>query len=135
MREYVDGIAPKVLVADDNENHCRVAKKLLDSDGYQVRVVHTGEVAIELFESWKPDLVILDSMLPNKCGIECLHHIKNHPALNHTRVVMCSARSDIGYVLSCIEAGASGYVFKPYEPAKFQNRIRHLLQNRHSAAS
>lgn len=123
----------RVLVADDNRNHCRLVKKLMEAEGYQVREASTGESAIKEFESWHPDLVILDSMLPNKCGIECLYHIKHHPQLAGTHVVMCSARTDIHYVLKCMEAGAEAFVFKPFDTEKLRTRVHHLLHRKQPA--
>ncbi len=118
----------KVLIADDNTAHCSIMRRLLEKDGYIVSEAHSGEIAVQFFEEWKPDIVVLDSMLPQKCGLECLLHIRSHPRQNEVKVVMCSAKTDIDYVLSCLEAGADGFIFKPFEAERFQRRIRHIAR-------
>jgi len=117
----------RVLVADDNPQHTGVMRKILGKSGYEVKEVHTGEVALLEFESWRPNLVILDCMLPQKCGLECLEHIRNHPRAAEVRVVMCSAKTDIDYVLTCLESGADGFIFKPFEAHRFSRRIENIL--------
>ena len=122
---FVPGI--RVLVADDDRNHSRLMRVLLQSEGYEVTEAHTGEIACDEMEQFHPTLVILDSMLPQRSGRECLQHIKNHPTLSQTLVVMCSARSDIRYILDCLENGASAFIMKPFENRKFLHQIRHVL--------
>jgi DNA-binding response OmpR family regulator len=118
---------PKILIADDNQTHCTVMRKLLEKEGYEIAMAQNGESALIAFDEWVPDLVILDSMLPQKCGMECLQYIRSHPRKTEVRVVMCSAKSDIDYVLACLEAGADGFVFKPFETVRFRRRIKHIL--------
>lgn len=117
----------KVLVADDNGNHRNIMRLLLEKEGFIVAEAHSGEGAVHAFEEWAPDIVVLDSMLPQKCGMDCLLYIRNHPRQREVKVVMCSAKTDIDYVLACLEAGADGFIFKPFDAERFQRRIRHIV--------
>ena len=118
----------RVLIADDNLAHCKVMHKILEREGYEVEEAHNGESALLAFDEWRPDLVILDSMLPQKCGLKCLHYIRGNPRKAEVRVVMCSAKTDIDYVMTCLEAGAGGFIFKPFEANRFSRRIKHILE-------
>lgn len=120
----------RVLVADDEKGHRKVMRKLLEAGGFEVEEAEDGDIAIEKLRTFAPRLVILDSMLPCRPGIECLRAIKASPETRHIPVMICSARGDIGYVLECAESGAAGYIHKPFDAEGFADRVRRAMGER-----
>lgn len=120
----------KILIADDDVDHCLAMRSILELAGHVVVEAHDGQTALDKLAAEQPDLVIFDSMLPQKTGLECLQFIKSHPALENIPVLICSGKGDLDYVLACSEAGAEGFVHKPYEPDDLRNRVRNILRSR-----
>ena len=118
----------RILIADDDRDHCLAVRAILEHDGHQVFEAHDGQSAIDKVLEERPDLVILDSLLPNKPGLECLRFIKTHPELQSLPVLICSGKGDLEYVLECSEAGACGFVHKPYEPYVLSDRVLKTLR-------
>ncbi len=119
--------AVDILIADDDTDHCFAMKKILEHAGYAVEVAHDGEIALRLLEELRPRLVIFDSLLPRKTGIECLREIQARLEMKSLRVAMCSARTNLDYVLECAEAGAEAFIHKPVEADTLLERIRKIL--------
>ncbi|AXI11026.1 DNA-binding response regulator [Oceanobacillus zhaokaii] len=115
----------KILVVDDEQPIADILKFNLEKEGYQVICAYDGDEAIELAESEKPDLVLLDIMLPNKDGNEVLREIRKTQSMP---VIMLTAKdSEIDKVLG-LELGADDYVTKPFSNRELIARVKANLR-------
>jgi DNA-binding response OmpR family regulator len=122
-----------VLVAEDNVKQAEVLGQYLRQDGYTVRIVHDGRSAIEDFRRSKPDLLILDVMMPKVDGLDVVRVLR---AESDIPVLMLTARSTEDDLLLGLDLGADDYVTKPYSPRELMARVRTLVGrvNRPAAA-
>lgn len=123
----VETAKKRVLVVDDEPDIITIIKTNLEQK-YDVLCVHNGEEAIEKMESFKPDIVVLDVMLPGMDGWELCRKIRKHEdAFTRTKIIMLTARTQSTDVKKSFDAGCDDYVVKPFEPAEFEKRIEQLL--------
>jgi two-component system alkaline phosphatase synthesis response regulator PhoP len=118
----------KVLVVDDEEDIIEVISYNLEKEGYQVLRALSGEEAIEKVLSSKPDLVILDLMLPGIDGLDVCRELKQKPELSLIPIIMLSARGDEADIVSGLELGASDYITKPFSQRILSARIKSVLK-------
>ena len=111
----------RVLVVDDDDNICEVLNMYLKSSGYDTRVVYDGKRAQEEFINYKPDLVILDVMIPSVDGIDVLKWIRREGS---APVIMLTAKGDTFDKVLALELGADDYVVKPFYMGELLARIR-----------
>jgi two-component system cell cycle response regulator len=112
-----------VLVVDDDAVNRLLLSRGLERDGHRVRTVANGLEALEALRAEPFDCVLLDVLMPEMDGYQVLEHIRNHPKLRHTPVIMISALEDVGSVMRCIEMGAEDYLPKPFDPVLLRARI------------
>ena len=118
---------PKVLIADDEPNIVVSLEFLMQRGGYEVRVARNGEEALALVESFNPDLVLLDVMMPLRSGFEVCQRIRENPARRHTKIVMLTAKGREAEVSKGLSLGADLYVTKPFSTQELLAQIRDLL--------
>ena len=110
-----------VLVVDDDSSLAEMLSIVLRQEGFESRIVTRGDLALEAFRSFKPDLVLLDLMLPGKDGIDVCKEIR---AESGVPIVMLTAKSDTIDVVVGLESGADDYIVKPFKPKELVARIR-----------
>jgi len=116
----------KILVVDDAAFMRMMVKDALTKNGYSDIVeASDGAVACTLFESEKPDLVIMDITMPNKTGIEALRDIKAMDS--SAKVIMCSAMGQEAMVLEAIKLGALDFIVKPFKPDRIIQAVTKAL--------
>src|SRR5690625_6115844 len=127
MRVELEGmrLKTKVLVVDDDEALAEMIGIVLNNDGFETYFCYDGGQANDMYRSVRPDLVLLDLMLPGKDGIEILRELRKE---SDTPVVMLTAKSETADVVRGLEAGADDYVPKPFKPAEFVARVRARLR-------
>ena len=111
----------KVLVVDDDAALSEMLTIVLRNEGFDSRVCPSGDRALEEFRDYKPDVVLLDLMLPGKDGIDVCKEIR---AESGVPIVMLTAKSDTVDVVVGLESGADDYVVKPFKPNELVARIR-----------
>ncbi len=111
----------KVLVVDDDASLAEMLTLVLRTEGFDSRVCATGDLALAELRDYRPDVVLLDVMLPGKDGIEVCKEIR---AESGVPIVMLTARSDTVDVIVGLESGADDYVVKPFKPKELVARIR-----------
>ncbi|MBC2580892.1 response regulator transcription factor [Clostridium sp. DJ247] len=121
----MEGLIGKVLIVDDDVNICEVIKMYVESAGYDTRVCHNGKAAEEEFLEYKPDLVLLDIMLPHIDGIDVLKWIRKE---YETPVIMLTAKGETFDKVLGLELGADDYIVKPFEPKELLARIKAVLR-------
>jgi DNA-binding response OmpR family regulator len=120
-------MAKKVLIADDEPNIVLSLEFLMEQLGFEVRAAANGGEALGLVESFAPDLVLLDVMMPVKNGYEVCQQIKGAPQLRHIKVILLSAKGRDIEVTKGIEMGADAYVTKPFSTRELAAKVRDLL--------
>jgi DNA-binding response OmpR family regulator len=117
--------ALRILVVEDDENLRRLVAAYLEREGYQISEAADGSEAIALVDTHKPDLVILDLMLPKISGLEVARAIRAKLA---TPILMLTARSSEADMLQGFEAGADDYLVKPFSPKVLVARVQAILR-------
>src|SRR5439155_10818477 len=115
----------RVLVVDDDRNIVQLVRMYLERDGYQVAVAYDGEEALEQARIFKPDLLVLDLMLPKVDGLEVCKRIRWSSDIP---VIMLTARTTEPDKLTGLDLGADDYVTKPFSPRELLARIRAVLR-------
>ena len=115
----------RVLVVDDDRNIVQLVRMYLEKDGYQVAVAYDGEEALASASAFKPDLVVLDLMLPGLDGLEVCKRIRWDSSVP---IIMLTARPTEGDKLTGLDVGADDYVTKPFSPRELIARIRAVLR-------
>ena len=124
-----------VLVVDDMAANRSVLCRQLELHKYGVISVDSGEAALELLTRTRPDIVLLDYMMPNMNGIEVLRHLRANPATADLPVIMVTARAENAATVEALEAGADDYVTKPIDFSVLRARIdSHLQKQGHASA-
>src|SRR6185503_13972646 len=110
------GAAPRILVVEDERDIAALVAYHLTKEGYRVRTAEGGVEALEAISVERPDLVLLDLMLPGFSGYEVLGELRRRPELNELPVVVLTARRDEVDRVKGLELGADDYVTKPFSP-------------------
>jgi len=113
----------KVLIADDEPNIVTALEFLLKRSGYDVRVVTNGADALALVESYLPDVILLDIMMPVKSGYEVCQRMRERPEWRHIKIVMLSAKGREAEVSKGMSLGADLYITKPFSTQELINAI------------
>lgn len=115
----------KIMVVDDEEHIVELVELYLGEEGYLVESAADGEEAVEKFAQVKPDLVVLDIMLPGMDGLEVLRHIRGS---SRVPVIMLTAKeSEVDKVVG-LELGADDYLTKPFSPRELVARVKAVLR-------
>ena len=117
----------RILIDDDEPNIVTSLEFLMRKCDYEVSVARDGEEALRLAEALRPDLVLLDVMMPRKSGFEVCRRIRENPMLKSIRIVMLSARGRDAEVDKGISLGADAYVTKPFSTSDLVATVRGLL--------
>ncbi len=118
----------RILVVDDDREIVRLVQGYLRQAGYQVLTAYDGEMALHTLRRERPDLLILDLMLPDRDGWALTRLIRSDPSLAATPIIMLTARvEDVDKILG-LELGADDYMTKPFNPREVVARVRALLR-------
>jgi DNA-binding response OmpR family regulator len=129
----VSRMGEKILVVDDNRDNVEILRAFLESRGYVVSEAPDGRTALARVEEVKPDLVLLDVMMPGMDGWQVCRTIKNHPELGSTRVVMVTAKGGFEDKFEGLRSGADDYVVKPVDFKDLESKVqRNLRQSERS---
>lgn len=117
----------KILVVEDEESLLKLESILLTSKGYEVRGVQNGLLALEAIAEEKPDLVLLDIMLPEIDGFEVCRRIKSQDETRHIPVIMLTAKKTREDMARGEKVGADWYITKPFKSAMVIETIQRFL--------
>ncbi len=121
----------KLLVVDDNEDNRYTLTRRLKREGYtNLTTANDGKQALELLQSTKFDLMLLDMMMPEMNGYQVLEHMKADAELRHLPVIMISAVGEVESVVRCIELGAEDYLPKPFDATLLRARVGASLEKK-----
>lgn len=119
----------KILIVDDDENICEVIRMYLDNAKYDTKIVNSGKDVEVVFPEYKPNLVLLDIMIPNIDGIEILKWIRRECKVP---VIMLTAKGDTFDKVITLELGADDYIVKPFEPKELIARVKAVMRRYHT---
>lgn len=118
-------MSSRILIVDDDKSLAEMVGIVLRSEGFEAIYAPSGDTALKVFESQKPDLVLLDLMLPGVDGIEVCREIRKTSGVP---IIMLTAKGDATDVVYGLETGADDYVIKPFNPKELIARIRARLR-------
>ncbi len=121
-------MAGKILIVDDTETMRLYEHMLLSGQGYDLEMAKNGVDALEKIENNKPDLVLLDIMMPKMDGIECCKRIKANQETQEIKVVMVTTKSEYEKVKEAFAAGCDDYVTKPIDRIELLSKLKELLK-------
>jgi PleD family two-component response regulator len=122
--------APRVLIADDDPQSLELLEVYLCNSDYQIRTATGGEEALQLVRQWKPDLVLLDIMMPKVSGFEVCKRLRADPATQDIAVLMITALDQPSDVERAVEAGTNDFLTKPINKTELLLRVRAMLKAR-----
>ena len=117
-----------ILVIEDEKNIAEVVKYSLEQDGFQVRTAHRGDTGLDEAMKSRPDLIVLDLMLPEIDGLEICKTLKQNPKNAHIPIIMLTAKSEETDQVLGLELGADDYVTKPFSPRQLVARVKAVLR-------
>jgi len=120
----------KVLIADDEPDILEIIKYNLQAEGYDVTTAKDGSEAIDKAKQVKPELIILDIMMPRKTGVEVCEYLRSQPDFQETLIIFLTAMSDEASHIRGFETGADDYVNKPISPKVLVSRVNALFRRR-----
>ena len=119
---------PRILIIEDEEDIRELVRYNLQRERYQIDEAESGEDGIKLLSQNRPDLILLDLMLPGKDGMEICRELKRSAEFSAIPVVMMTARGEESDVVSGLELGADDYVVKPFSPKVLVARVKAVLR-------
>ena len=123
----------KILLVDDEPDILEIVEYNLKNEGYKVYTASSGIEGVSLAKEVKPDLILLDVMMPEMDGIEACDQIRKIPSLEHTIIAFLTARGEDYSQVAGFEAGADDYITKPVKPKVLTSRLKALLRRRPTA--
>lgn len=122
------GMGQRVLVVDDDKEIVRILRAYLEQSGYTVFTAYEGETALHIIRSDRPDIVVLDIMLPDRDGLQITRLVRGDPSLAGLPIVMLTARVESDDKILGLNIGADDYIPKPFNPHEVVARVRAVLR-------
>ncbi len=122
-------MAYKILIADDEPNILISLEYLMKREGFDVSVARDGQEAIDAIVRDRPDLVLLDVMMPKKTGLEVCQEVRANTELNQILILMLTAKGRDTDVAKGTALGANAYVTKPFSTKELVARVRAMLES------
>jgi two-component system alkaline phosphatase synthesis response regulator PhoP len=116
-----------ILIVDDEEDLVETVRFPLEMEGYHVLVSHNGEEALDQARKEKPDLILLDLMLPKVDGYKVCHRLKSDDRYKHIPVLMLTAKSQEKDMMLGMETGANEYITKPFDIRDLLKKVKQHL--------
>ncbi len=116
------------LIADDEKNQIELISFHLEKNGFDVIKAEDGETAFELISERRPDIIILDWMMPNDSGISICRRVRSSKELRHLPIIILSARGEDIDTSHGLSSGADDYITKPFSPIELIARVKSLLR-------
>lgn len=120
-------MSKRILVVDDEPAIARLIKMSLSVDGYEAVTATSGFEAMERVEEKKPDLVILDIMMPGMNGYEVCAELRTKPETQNIKIIFLSAKGNSGDAERGLAMGAVDYIIKPFDPEELLDKVKNIL--------
>ena len=119
----------RILIVDDDTNICELLRLYIEKEGYEASIANDGETALKMFDSFGPDLLLLDIMLPGLDGWQVCREIRKKSSCP---IIMLTAKGEVFDKVLGLELGADDYLVKPFSPRELVARARALLRRVHA---
>jgi len=126
-----DDRTPVVLVVDDNVQNLELLQAYLEDIDCETIPAYDGPEALEIVAGQKPDLILLDIMMPKMSGFEVCKRVKNDPKTCHIPVIMVTALNEIGDIERALDCGTDDFLSKPINRTELLLRVRTMLKLKH----
>jgi two-component system alkaline phosphatase synthesis response regulator PhoP len=127
------GLPPsRILIAEDNPQNAELVEAYLGDQEFEIRIASDGEQTLQIVRTWRPDLILLDVMMPKISGFEVCKRLRADPAARDTAVLMITALDQASDVERAVEAGTDDFLTKPINKNELLLRVRSLLRSRHN---
>ncbi len=120
----------KILLVDDDHDILEFIGYNIKKEGFEVETASNGKDAIEVAKKFKPDLIILDVMMPEMDGMETCHQMRSMPTLKDTLIIFLTARGEDYSQIAGFDAGADDYITKPVKPRVLVSKVRAILRRK-----
>jgi DNA-binding response OmpR family regulator len=124
----------EILIVDDEPNVLVPIQFLMEQQGYRVMTAERGEDALDLIYQYKPDLVLLDIMLPGIDGYEVCEIIRLNPDFRDVKIIFLTAKGRESEIAKGLALGADAYISKPFSNTTLVARVKELLETTHEEA-
>ena len=124
-----------VLIVEDELEIAELIQFHIEREGYTARVVQSGRIALDVVKREKPDLIMLDLMLPDVDGLEVCRRLKWEEASRDIPILMVTAKGEESDIVAGIELGADDYVTKPFSPRVLMARVKNIIRRQHEQAA
>ena len=121
-------MAEKILIVDDDIDTLRMVGMLLERQGYSIVAASSGQQGLALAKSEKPNLILLDLMMPDIDGIEVARQLRDDPETQRILIIMFTAKGQMEDKLEGFDAGADDYMVKPTQPKELLAHVRAVLK-------
>ena len=117
----------KILIADDDKNICELLRLYLAKEGYETVIANDGEAAVAAFEKEKPNMVLLDVMMPDMSGFEVAQHLKANPKTADIPIIFLTALNSTTDIVKGFQVGANDFISKPFNKEELIIRVTHQI--------
>jgi CheY-like chemotaxis protein len=118
----------RILIADDNQANCELLEAYLTELDCDVEIAVDGQETLEKIDSFKPDLILLDIMMPKLNGFEVCKQIKEDPLRRRIMVLMVTALNELGDIERAVAAGTDDFLSKPVQKIELLKRVENMLR-------
>ena len=127
-------MAKEILIVDDEPNVAVPIQFLMEQQGYRVMIAGRGEDALDLIYQYKPDLLLLDIMLPGIDGYEVCEIVRLNPNFRKVKIIFLTAKGREEEIAKGLALGADAYITKPYSNAELVAKVKELLEKTNEKA-
>jgi DNA-binding response OmpR family regulator len=124
---------PRILIADDDTPNADLLEAHLDGSGYETKIASNGEETLAAARDWKPDLILLDVMMPKLSGFEVCRRLRSDANTRDIGILMVTALDQSTDVETAVESGTDDFLTKPINKTELLLRVRALLESRATA--
>lgn len=123
----------KILIVDDNQANCELLEAYLSEIECEVEMAVDGAEALTKVESFQPDIVLLDIMMPKLSGFEVCERLKSNDDTKHIMILMVTALNELGDIERAVKSGTDDFLSKPVNKVELLKRVENMLKLRHVA--